>query len=416
MSFASWSNISSISDSYAPLPDISYTRSDSRPERFVESELETAWSKFLAVPGLLLTTVVSTLLAVAINRQWYIAGSSYDLIVGSWATVQIITYFMALSLGSIYTFAICNTINFYARLSLGRRPISLDWLSMWSSLSHPKIDVTLPTSAFFIIFALWGFTQLPTALWTGALTPVQTISLRRTPQATIGIPVWSNATYDLWQYRNLWYNGGKRVANRLGVFSYNPVGHRLGILLNDGSSASTQDGSIPLFKKNDNSNFTYQGRSYGVASSVGLVDSLAKEKDNINHFNYTETGYKGDISCFHNATSNFVITLIESGKNNTHKSNQYVPSIYWASGAAPYDPPLAPGEGLRGFPVTAIAEVEPMLPFPTGTRHRILLSLLPTSPSPLEDATSRSTVLSARCILFPRASTSTLTWHNASSA
>ncbi|RDW57775.1 hypothetical protein BP5796_12576 [Coleophoma crateriformis] len=43
--------------------------------------------------------------------------------------------------------------------------------------------------------------------------------------------------------------------------------------MNDGSTASSLDGSTQSFKKGDNSNFTYHGRSYGMGASVGLVDT-----------------------------------------------------------------------------------------------------------------------------------------------
>ncbi|KAH6681473.1 hypothetical protein B0J14DRAFT_556892 [Halenospora varia] len=108
------------------------------------------------------------------------------------------------------------------------------------------------------------------------------------------------------------------VSTPLGVFSYSPVRDRFGFLLNDGGSASAQDNvTMPLYKKNDNSNYTHYGRSYGVG---------------LNLFSFNETGTMTRISCIKNKTADFHLEL------DSKSDDIRFPNIYEATGCPPWLP------------------------------------------------------------------------------
>lgn len=87
-----------------------------------------------------------------------------------------------------------------------------------------------------------------------------------------------------------------------------------GRILNKASSATSQVAdTVPVHEKFDNSRYSFNGRSYGVGSSVGLpavhlrrAQSEAGDvynMTNLAHFSYEEVGYKTEVSCMVNDTS-----------------------------------------------------------------------------------------------------------------
>lgn len=75
---------------------------------------------------------------------------------------------------------------------------------------------------------------------------------------------------------------GPVLRSRKGVFSF-AVGMQMkGSLLASAASATTVDGSVGRHAKLDSSGLTYIGRSYGVGSSVGLLDDRKKSNDQNN--------------------------------------------------------------------------------------------------------------------------------------
>jgi hypothetical protein len=84
-----------------------------------------------------------------------------------------------------------------------------------------------------------------------------------------------------------------------------------GLLLNSLSEASSSNSSIPQHKKLDNSGFSFYGRSYGVGSGVGLVDSptlVTPQNSNstpsVTYYEYAEIGYISGVHCIYNKSSN----------------------------------------------------------------------------------------------------------------
>jgi hypothetical protein len=103
-----------------------------------------------------------------------------------------------------------------------------------------------------------------------------------------------------------------------------------GVLLNSLSEASSSNSSVPQHKKLDNSGFSFYGRSYGVGSGVGLVDSPAlitpqnsNSRPAVNYYEYAEIGYTSRVHCIYNESSNLSFTDLQwiqgQDKNYTFK-------------------------------------------------------------------------------------------------
>lgn len=104
-----------------------------------------------------------------------------------------------------------------------------------------------------------------------------------------------------------------------------------GLLVNDGASASTRDGSALIHRKNDNFGYSYHGRSYGVGSSTGLVDDQLNDVSTLG-LSYIETGYETHVQCFTNSSARYGLTL----EYDSHVGA--LPNLYLAQGYPPNSP------------------------------------------------------------------------------
>ncbi|KAH7149709.1 hypothetical protein B0J13DRAFT_663493 [Dactylonectria estremocensis] len=108
-----------------------------------------------------------------------------------------------------------------------------------------------------------------------------------------------------------------------------------GLLVNSVEQASSHDASIPQYQKLDNAGFTYHSRSYGVASTVGLVEperSEANAKSTIPNYTYLENGYAADVSCSYNKSSRLAFYTSD---RVTTPGGIYAPQGYSAQGSLP---------------------------------------------------------------------------------
>jgi hypothetical protein len=164
------------------------------------------------------------------------------------------------------------------------------------------------------------------------LTPISTTH-NWTQSVPLDLPQYTNRSYNLWSQSLLFdVEANATVSNDRGQFSYIPLQDRLGYLLNDGSVASSVDWRPAQHTKNDNSNFTYIGRSYGVGSSVGLTDDATAKKDGTLAYSYTEVGYHTSVECIRNASSGFKLSLLV---NTPDGPGWIIPASFLASGPGP---------------------------------------------------------------------------------
>ena len=169
-------------------------------------------------------------------------------------------------------------------------------------------------------------------LWTSTLTPVP-ITYNWTQFVPLSLPQYTDSSYDLWSQSILFNSQAETsLSNDKGRFSYLPLQDRLGYLLTDGSIASSVDWQPAQHTKNDNSNFTYIGRSYGVGSSVGLTDTATAKRDETVAYSYTEVGYHTSVECIRNVSSGFKLSPLT---NATYESHWIIPAAFLASGPGP---------------------------------------------------------------------------------
>ena len=100
--------------------------------------------------------------------------------------------------------------------------------------------------------------------------------------------------------------------------------------------ASSANSSQPQHNKLDNTGYKFHGRSYGVASAVGLVPNPNLDENidakTLLSFQYNELGYHSSVKCIYNETSDLALTPI--GVYDTPRKN-HGPLGFWANGTLP---------------------------------------------------------------------------------
>ncbi|KAL8769226.1 MAG: hypothetical protein Q9209_004727 [Squamulea sp. 1 TL-2023] len=180
-----------------------------------------------------------------------------------------------------------------------------------------------------IILMLFG---VPPILWTGALTPILTESVTA-ENNLLKYPQYSNGSNVTWTGNNrLGVTDCNVTTNTHGIFGSCPVSIIQSTLLNRAAQATSN--LTQTHTKNDNSHYSYVGRSYGVGSSVGIFDETLSSgygTPKLLSYNYTEPGYLTSVTCFHNASSDFHLELIQKGRDKYG-----IPYIYYATGRFPH--------------------------------------------------------------------------------
>ncbi|KAK8082736.1 hypothetical protein PG996_001517 [Apiospora saccharicola] len=220
----------------------------------------------------------------------------------------------------------------------------------------------LVVTAALSLSPLSGYTSSPDSLSSlggSAYSSLRPDSSRRT--VFIKVPAWSNATRDLWEHN--WYNyaepqsGGEyaTLQTNLGTFSYAVHTTRFGYFINDGSAASSLDGQPPYFAKADNTNYTYNGRSFGAGSSVGLNDSSITMAQHILSYSYNETAYHVEYQCTYDGPIVLLLEVIQTG-------NFFSTDIFVAAATMSLEKFIL---NARGYPqlqnVTCTADIKPAL-------------------------------------------------------
>nr|WOD46531.1 hypothetical protein [Trichoderma atroviride] len=236
--------------------------------------------------ALLLTTPISTLfLYWSINNTF---------------AVQLIANLLSLC----QILVLCRLINYGIRRHLSSNAMRLDSPRAWIEAMQPRVNFGLPIRFLLRLSAFVALTMILSALCAAALTPVQ---LWEDVDQTIVVPNWDNDTL-IKEYPSEVGKEGATVQNLKGRFSYSVGNQLLGSLLASASSATTIDGSLRIHEKLDKSKFAYIGRSYGIGSSIGLVDEEILGNNRALGYAFQEAGYKADVDCIYNASSAFSLS------------------------------------------------------------------------------------------------------------
>ena len=165
------------------------------------------------------------------------------------------------------------------------------------------MDWSLPFK-FFRHLIFIRLTVIPSALWAGAISP---ISIQTEKHGNAVVPAYKNTSLIREYPSEFGSFSPVRTAN--GIFAYNVGLTFEGDLLSSAATGTIVDGNPRQHWKLDNTGFTYSGRSYGVGSSVGRMndDTLTLNSDVAISYTYQEIGYRAEVNCIHNDTSEFIL-------------------------------------------------------------------------------------------------------------
>jgi hypothetical protein len=261
------------------------------------------WSTRITIFGLSVTTTFSGLLLVTTVNSWTFPSATYKWIALNRATAQLIIQLLSNALALTQVSVLTFLINHASRLVWNRRPVSADVVRFWHGLCVRCIHWSSPLLLLLPLIVFVTLTATPSAIWAGALTPVATTINSET---TIALPAYTNAT-NIKEWPSEIGQQGPIVRSPKGLFSFSPGIQMQGNLLASASSATTVDGSVRQHIKLDNSQFIYIGRSFGVGSSVGLLDDSGLMSDYAVGYTYQEVGYETSVSCIYNLSAEFAI-------------------------------------------------------------------------------------------------------------
>ena len=265
--------------------------------------LSKPWEIYIAAAALTVTTTVSTLVLAGCTQERTISPEALAFVTRNRATVQLVVQIVSNILGLLCNTTITVLILYGTRHNLWKRPVKLEVLKLWHDLCMRNLRWSHPWKFLIPLFAFVVLSAAPSAIWAGALTPVVT-SVYRT--GTIFTPSYDNSDLIL-EYPSEIDSQGPTLRNTKGLFTYSVGVLMQGSLLASAASATPVDGSTRQHRKPDYSQYTYFGRSYGVAASVGLLDEMALPDKTTVSYTYEERGYKTNVRCSYNASSEYII-------------------------------------------------------------------------------------------------------------
>ncbi len=288
--------------------------------------------KLLLLCASLLPVVASTYLLVTTTTDRSSTGPLLSFVLNNRATTQIVVSLISGALAALNVYALTKLLNLATRIHLLRQSLSLNMISFIRAISTKSLAASLPAAMFTTSIIIVLAFALPNTLWTGALTPVLTnTSIDET--GILKIPRFSTSSNSTWSVNErpwLIHSVCHTVSNKEGIFSDCPISILQSSLLSRAAQATSNENLT--HSKSDNSHYSYVGRSFGVGSSVGLIDGNLYSKhssSNILFYNYTELGYIAHTTYFHNASSDFHLQEIQVGKPHG------IPYIYYAIGLFP---------------------------------------------------------------------------------
>ncbi len=239
--------------------------------------------------------------------------SQHRVILGSWrlyihenlSAVSALRQVLAGILGTLQASAVIAILfNFPARTRLARssQGVKLDTLGLLTALSVPRMDWNLPKKNWLLLLLAIVLGHGPAALWASAITPLPTTST--VTGGTILIPSFPEASEDQWGQRlgqsGTFSTDNCTVQMQTTSFITNcPIPYHQNSLINAAQDATALGGTPRNHSKPDNPTWTYQGRSFGVGSSIGFPSSISETpKDfQLNEYSFEETGYNASVTC-----------------------------------------------------------------------------------------------------------------------
>jgi hypothetical protein len=286
--------------------------------------LSKPWDIYIAAAALTVTTAISTLVLIGCAQERTLSPDALQFVTRNRATVQLVIQILSNILGLLCSTTVSVLISYGTRFNLGQRPVKLEVLTLWHDLCMRNLRWSHPWKFLGPLFAFVVLSAAPSAIWAGALTPVVT-SVYHT--GTVLTPWYGNSDLIL-EYPSEIDSQGPTLRNTKGLFTYSVGVLMQGSLLASAASATPVDGSTRQHRKPDYSQYTYSGRSYGVAASVGLLDETTLVDNTTVSYTYEERGYKTGVQCSYNASSEYIIRdligldMLYAAKGNIPNSDE----------------------------------------------------------------------------------------------
>jgi hypothetical protein len=126
----------------------------------VASAYESVYTRFLAVPGLLLATALVIALLLGDIYGHTFPGRFYNFVVANRSSTAFIVQILSHILGALYVFALTSLVNFRTRLTLARRSVSLSRLTWWNLICNRQLDGNLPLRYGILMVLWWGESEM----------------------------------------------------------------------------------------------------------------------------------------------------------------------------------------------------------------------------------------------------------------
>lgn len=263
----------------------------------------TSYSDYADFAALLASTPVSSLLLYCSVATVRITGPFFTFVVEHRPTIQFAIQIVANLLAIAQIMVLARLASFVIRRRLALDGMTLDTMRFFADAMTPHMNWSLPWSLWLPLSLIMVFSTSLRGLWAAALTPIEHW---KATDGHVLIPSWENTTL-VREYPSEVGREGPTLQTTKGRFSYSVGTQLLGSLLASAASSTPNDGRIRHHGKMDNSKYTYVGRSYGVGSTAGLIDDDISSNDLAIAYSYQEVGYRAEVDCIYNRTSDFRI-------------------------------------------------------------------------------------------------------------
>ncbi|KAF2446055.1 hypothetical protein P171DRAFT_430293 [Karstenula rhodostoma CBS 690.94] len=334
--------------------------------------------------GLIATSALGIALTIMNARNWRSSEHTASLVLANRSSIAVAVQILSSILGFLQIHALCYTIASSFRVSQLLRAYSLDTMRFVDAVSRPTIAWHGRWHLGLISAVFLGFSFIPAALWSGALTPVVA---EKQVWRTIDIPTFVSGNYS---EVDMFKAGNNTASQRIDGYGTSPVwitseglftfdlslssvsGTFQG-LASASSNASHTDGFRPKF---DSSGYRFDGRSHGAGASAGLI-SIPNTSAPA-WYEYYEVGLKTNTTCMRNESADFSIAYAQS--DDKHFRHEFTSNGTFANGVRvpTHYPMLAPQR--QDIFIWAVGHAAPHMP----AANKTLVSLA-ADPTTKED-------------------------------
>ncbi|KAH8645761.1 hypothetical protein BX600DRAFT_534191 [Xylariales sp. PMI_506] len=245
--------------------------------------------------GLFISNVVSTILLVLTVRGWTGPYELEQFFSDNRSAVSIVVQILSHIFGFMAVRAICTALNLSARLRLATRSLSLETLKLVHAISGATLDLSLTGGNLVLLLAFVASSMIPAALWAGAITPISTPVVISYP---ISVPDYSNTSGTFVFNDPFSTPSNYTKISSLGTFTFSPAKQYSGFIIDNARNAiNPSTGQVNSHGKLDRTGYVYTTRSFGVGTSVGMLDSFGIPATN---YEYREAGFKVTTDCIYN--------------------------------------------------------------------------------------------------------------------